>query len=370
MTTIQDTVFKPFKYGPLELKNRVVMAPMTRTYSPGNIPSDLTVEYYRKRAAGGVGLIISEGTCIGHPAANGYPNVPYFDTAEQLAGWKKVVDAVHAEGSKFFPQLWHVGSVRRQGMEPNPEVPGHAPSGMSQMPGKVTCHVMSEEDIWDTINAFAKAAKHAEDIGCDGVEFHGAHSYLVDQFFCPELNIRDDKWGGSVENRSRFAIEIVKAARKLVSPDFPLAIRWSQWKVHDFNYKLAKDPKELEEFLMPLVDAGIDMFHSSTRRWWEPEFEGSDLTLAGWVKKVTGKPSIAVGSVGLNGPFCEVGEKEFMAAGTDNIDNLVDCLEADEFDLVAVGRALIANPDWANQVRDNEQDKLVAYKKEMLLKLV
>ena len=115
-------LFKPFESENLSLTNRIVMAPMTRSFSPGNVPNDLNVEYYRKRAAGGVGLIITEGTCVGHKAANGYPNIPFIHGDEALAGWKKVVDAVHAEGGKIMPQLWHVGSVRRPGTEPDETV--------------------------------------------------------------------------------------------------------------------------------------------------------------------------------------------------------------------------------------------------------
>ncbi|GHF29895.1 12-oxophytodienoate reductase [Kordiimonas sediminis] len=369
MSVSTDSLFQPFSLGPLELPNRVVMAPMTRTYSPGNVPNDLNVEYYRKRAAGGVGLIITEGTCVGHAAANGYPNVPFFYGEKPLAGWKKVVDAVHAEGGKIFPQLWHVGSVRRAGTEPDPDVPGHGPSGLV-MPGKKRCHEMTEDDIQDVIKAFAQAAKDAMDIGCDGVEIHGAHGYLIDQFFWEGLNERSDHWGGSIEKRANFAVEIIKAVRAATAPDFPICLRFSQWKQQDYSIKLANNPEELERFLKPLSDAGVDIFHCSTRRFWEPEFEGSDLNLAGWTKKITGKPVITVGSVGLDRAFSEPGQVEFLEGKIAKLDTLIERLEKDEFDLVAVGRALIANPDWAKQVRESAFDDLAAYVPEMLKELV
>lgn len=363
-----NKLFSPFTLGNLELENRIVMAPMTRQYSKGNVPNDLNVEYYRKRAAGGVGLIVTEGTCVGHKAASGYENVPFFYGDDALAGWKKVADAVHGEGGKIMPQLWHVGSMRKPGVEPDPDVPGFGPSGLV-MPGKKRCHEMTEEDIADVIAAFAKAAKDAEEIGFDGVEVHGAHGYLIDQFFWAGLNERTDDWGGSLTKRTKFAKEIIKAIRSEVSNDFPVMLRWSQWKQQDYSAVLAENPQELEEFLTPLSDAGVDIFHCSNRRFWEPEFEGSDLNLAGWTKKITGKPTITVGSVGLDNAFTEEGQEGFLEAKPASLDGLMERLEKEEFDLVAVGRALIANPDWANKVRENSTSDLQAYTKDMLMKL-
>jgi 2,4-dienoyl-CoA reductase-like NADH-dependent reductase (Old Yellow Enzyme family) len=369
MTTQYPCLFESFKLGSLELPNRIVMAPMTRTASPGNFPNAKNVEYYNRRAEGGVGLIITEGTCVNHPAASGYPNVPFFYGEKALEGWKNVVDAVHAANGKIMPQLWHVGAVRRPGIEPDPEVPGYGPSGMTAK-GKKRCHEMSEEDINDVIEAFAQAAADAQAIGFDGVEVHGAHGYLIDQFFWGDLNERTDKWGGNLQERTRFAVEIIKAIKKRTGPDFPVILRWSQWKMQEYTAKLAYTPEELEQFLAPLVEAGVDIFHCSNRRFWEPEFEGSDLNLAGWVKKITGKPTITVGSVGLDNDFINEGSPVFKEANTSDLSELASRMDAGEFDLAAVGRALIANPNWSNQVRDGEMDALKPYQKEMLAELV
>jgi len=368
MTQSTAPLFQKFESRNLSLDNRIVMAPMTRTFSPGNVPNDLNMEYYRRRAAGGVGLIITEGTCVGHKAASGYPNVPFFYGEEALAGWSRIADAVHGEGGKIMPQLWHVGAVRRPGMEPDPEVPGYGPSGMVK-PGKKRCHTMTESDIADVIEAFATAARDAQALGFDGVEVHGAHGYLIDQFFWKGLNERTDDYGGDLVKRTRFASEIIKAIRAEVGPDFPIMLRWSQWKQQDYSIKLAADPVELAAFLAPLTDAGVDIFHCSTRRFWEPEFDGSPLNLAGWVKKLSGKPTITVGSVGLDSAFAEEGQTEFMGGNTASLDELIERLAQDEFDLVAVGRALIANPDWAHKVRADEQSSLAPYSKEMLTSL-
>jgi 2,4-dienoyl-CoA reductase-like NADH-dependent reductase (Old Yellow Enzyme family) len=353
----------------LQLKNRIVMAPMTRNFSPGNIPNEKTVEYYRRRAAGGTGLIITEGTCIDHIAANGYPDVPYFHGEESLQGWKAVVDAVHAEGGKIAPQLWHTGGMRKAGQAPEGDVPGYTPSGMN-VPGKLSRHVMTKEEIQDVVKSFARGAGSAKKLGFDAIEIHGAHGYLVDQFFWLGTNIRDDEYGGSMENRSRFAIEIIEAIRAEVGPDFPIILRWSQWKQQDYSAKLVETPELLEEFLMPLSNAGVDIFHCSTRRFWEPEFEGSNLNLAGWTKKITGKPTITVGSVGLDADFIPApGEAAFKDAEPASLDDLVKRIADNEFDLVAVGRAMIANPDWANLVEQNSMQDIKSFVKDNLFSL-
>lgn len=363
-------LFSPFNLGNLHLENRTVMAPMTRNLSPNNVPGDDVVEYYRRRAAGGTGLIITEGTCVDHIAANGYPDVPYFHGEERLAAWQRVVAAVHAEGGKIAPQLWHCGGMRRAGTPPEGDVNGYTPSGMN-VPGKVNRHVMSKQDIQDVIDAFARGAANAKALGFDAVEIHGAHGYLIDQFLWEAVNQRTDEYGGSFDNRLRFAVEIIAAVRAAVGPDFPLSLRFSQWKQQDFTARLVTTPQDLERLLLPLSAAGVDIFHCSTRRFWEPEFEGSDLNLAGWTRKLTGKPCITVGSVGLDADFIPaLGEASFKDAEPANLDELERRLAADEFDLVAVGRAMIANPEWSNMVKAGRSDELQAYKKEMLATLV
>ncbi|WP_286264662.1 NADH:flavin oxidoreductase [Thalassotalea atypica] len=365
-----ENLFKPINLGPLALNNRIAMAPMTRSFSKGNVPNDLVVEYYRKRAEGGVGLIITEGTCVGHKAASGYPNVPFIAGDEALAGWKKVVDAVHHAGGKIAPQLWHVGAIRKPGVEPGGDTLGFGPSGMA-MPGKVTGHVMTKQDIAEVIESFAQAAADAKAIGFDAVEIHGAHGYLLDQFFWSETNVRDDEYGGDLAGRSRFSIELVAAVRKAVGEDYPIIFRFSQWKQQDYSARLVETAEALEAFLAPLVTAGVDIFHCSTRRFWEPEFEGSNLNLAGWVKKLTGKPTITVGSVGLSNDFLpNDGTANFRDAETANLDNLVERVNNDEFDLVAVGRALISNPDWVEKVKKGQFEHLVPFDKQQLMSLV
>lgn len=190
---------------------------------------------------------------------------------------------MHAEGGKIAPQLWHVGLARRPGTGPHPDAASDSPSGVLPN-GKQIGEPMTAEDITDTISAFAKAAKAAAEIGFDAIELHGAHGYLLDQFFWDGTNKRDDRFGGGLIERTTIVQEIVRAVRAEIPADLPLILRFSQWKQQDYNARLAQTPDELEAFLAPLSDAGVDIFHASTRRFWIPEFEGSDLNLAGWTK--------------------------------------------------------------------------------------
>ena len=362
-----DVLFRPFTLKSLNLPNRIVMAPMTRSKSPEQIPNDSVAAYYKARALGGTGLILTEGTAPEHKSATNDVNVPHFHGEESLAGWGKVVKAVKSVGGHIMPQLWHQGVVRHPGTGPYPEQPSMSPSGLAKQDKKVA-EPMSDADVADVIAGFASSARHAKTLGFDGVELHGAHGYLIDQFFWEGTNQRGDKYGGSLEARSNFAADVARAVRAAVGPDFPILLRFSQWKQQDFAARLAHTPKELEIFLKPLIDAGVDIFHCSTRRFWEPEFEGSDMNLAGWTKKVSGLPTISVGSVSLNMDFITA----FRQAGAEisGIDKLIEMMERGDFDLIAVGRALIANPDWANKVRAGKLSELVPYSPEALATLV
>lgn len=350
------TLFRPFVFKGLTLPNRIVMAPMTRSCSPHRIPGADVAAYYRRRAEGGTGLIISEGTFVGHQWAGFDPSVPNFCGGEALAGWRHVVEQVHEAGGKFAPQLWHVG-MKTQGAPAGVEIHPVGPANMTQA------------DIDAVVKAFGEGAKAAKEMGCDAVELHGAHGYLIDQFFWEGSNQRTDSYGGSIEARTKFAVEILQEVRRNVGPDFLVLLRFSQWKIPEFDAKLAHNITELERFLQPLVNAGVDIFHCSQRRFWEPEFEGSDLNLAGWTKKITGKPTISVGSVTLNEEFMTTFRSDEGAAVM-GLDNLLDRMERDEFDLIAIGRALIANPDWAVKIRTTGPASLRPFQKDILKELV
>ncbi len=366
---MSNPLFQPFQLKGLTLPNRILMAPMTRSFSPGGIPGDDVAAYYRRRAEGGVGLIITEGTGVEREGALNDPNVPDFFGAA-LAGWEKVASEVHAGHGLIAPQLWHVGALPNRR---NPKaVTAESPSGV-YMPGKPNGNAMSDADVADAIAAFARAAADAKRLGFDAVELHGAHGYLIDSFFWEGTNARADSFGGpTIADRGRFAAEILKAVRAEVGADFPVIIRLSQWKQQDFAYRIATSPAEMTAWLEPLADAGADVFHCSQRRFWEPEFPEIDgdagLNFAGWAKKLTGKPTVTVGSVGLSGEF--VASYGGEGSKPASLDNLLERLARDEFDLVAVGRALIVDPDWALKVRDHRHDELSEYSVAALSTLV
>jgi len=363
-----EILSRPVALNGLTVPNRIVMAPMTRQFSPGGIPGEDVRSYYSRRAAAGVGLIVTEGTYVGHESAGQSDRVPRFHGEEQLAGWAKVAEDVHAAGGTIVPQLWHIGMTRNQGEPPYADAPAVGPSGIRLDGTEGTGKAMTQSDLDDVIGAFAEAAADAERIGFDGVELHGAHGYLLDQFLWAGTNRRTDAYGGDAVARTRFAAEIVAAVREAVSPGFPVLFRYSQWKQEAYDAKLAETPGELEAILAPLAAAGVDGFHASTRRYWLPEFENSELNLAGWTKKLTGKPTITVGSVGLDGDF--ISSFAGGSASAQGLDNLLDRLERDEFDLVAVGRALLQDPEWASKVLSGRFEDVKLFQAEALKTLV
>ncbi|MGP1678928.1 MAG: NADH:flavin oxidoreductase [Burkholderiales bacterium] len=366
MSISADPLFEPFSVKSLILPNRIVMAPMTRSFSPGGVPGADVAAYYRRRAENQVGLIITEGAVINHPASTNDPRVPQFFGAGALAGWARVADEVHAAGGRIMPQIWHVGTVRRVGDRPNPEAPPIGPSGLFK-PGVKVVEPMSEAEIGAVIAAYAQAAADAQRLGFDGVELHGAHGYLIDQFFWEGTNQRTDRYGGDMVARTRFAVEVIQACRRAVGPDFPIVLRYSQWKQQDYAARLAATPEQLGKFLTPLADAGVDVFHCSTRRFWEAEFEGSALNLAGWTKKLIGKPVITVGSVSLDTDMFAAFRGQ--GAAITSIDKLIEMIARDEVDLVAVGRALLVDPAWASKVRDGRMQDLLPFTPESLRSL-
>jgi 2,4-dienoyl-CoA reductase-like NADH-dependent reductase (Old Yellow Enzyme family) len=363
MARSTQALFAPFSIKGVTLPNRVVMAPMTRSSSPGGVPGEDVAAYYRRRAEGGVGLIITEGTYPPHPAAGFDPKVPHLYGEDALHGWARVVDQVHTSGGHIFSQLWHIGLQVSSGPPPKEGEHPVGPSGE---------FAMAQDEIDAAIDAYARAARSAQETGFDGVELHGAHGYLIDQFFWQKINQRTDRYGGDLVARTRFATEVIREVRRRVGPEYPVVLRFSQWKIGGFDAKLANTPAELERFLRPLVDAGVDVLHCSTRRFWEPEFEGSDLNLAGWAKKLTGKPTITVGSVTLGADLMtSFGSPGVVpVTGEEGMNVLLDRLERAEFDLVAVGRALIANPDWAVKVKAGALEELRPFDRSVLGSLV
>ena len=353
-----DSLFAPLKIKNLTLRNRFALAAMSRYSSPGQRPGRELIDYFRRRAEGEVGLILTGAAGVDRPAANNSLVLADF-RPPTYDEWRECAAAVHAAGSHIGAQLWHHGALHPD--KHYRPAPIESPSGLMQ-PGKKVGEPMTEAEGEAVIAAFAKGAAAAKQLGFDIVEIHAAHGYLLDQFLWAGTNQRTDRWGGpQLVDRLRFVLDVTRAVRAAVGPEMVVAIRISQWKEQDYDAKLAATPDELRAWVEPLVDAGIDVFDCSQRRFWTPEFSGSSLNFAGWVKKLTGKPTITCGSIGVSNDVMTFfdGEPAKPAA----IDGLAERLEAGEFDLVAVGRALLVDPQWVQKVRDGSYARIEPFDK-------
>lgn len=356
----------PLKIRGLALPNRVVMAPMTREFAnQGEVGDDVTA-YYRRRAEGGVGLLLTEGVGIPHPAAIDTAGVPNMHGQLALGAWSRVFESVHRANGRIIPQLWHQGAMRDAAISPAPDVPPLRASGiwgndggMVSLPRDKIERLLpptqpaSDAEIVEVIDAYAAAARNARAIGADGVAIHAGHGYLVDNFLWHGTNRRNDRWGGDHRARATFAAELVRAVRREVGEALPIFFRFSQFKMQDYKARLADTPQELEALLGPIADAGVDVFDGSQRYFDTPAFTGSSLNLAGWAKKLTGKHAMAVGGVGLD----EGKTAHHIDSGSGSVNNLgrlAERMAAGEFDLVAVGRSLLNDPDWWRKAQAGE----------------
>ena len=302
------------------------MAPMTRQFSPGGVPGEDVAEYYARRAAGGVGLIITEGTYVGHESAGDSDRVPRFHGEDALAGWAKVADAVHRAGGAIMPQLWHVGMVRAAGDAAVPDAPAVGPSGIGLEGAEVTGKAMTQQDLDDVIAAFA-----------DGGGRRRAHRLRRHRAARrPRLPDRPVPVGGHQPPHRRLRRrpgrpdpvrrrDRGRLPRGRLPPTSRSSSATRSGSSRTYEARLAATPQELEALLTPLAEAGVDAFHASTRRYWLPEFDGSDLNLAGWTKKLTGRPTI---TRRLGRPGRRV-HKAFQGEGAavTDIDDLLDRLE-------------------------------------------
>jgi N-ethylmaleimide reductase len=322
-------LYSPVTLGPYTFKNRIAMSPMTRSRAQGNVPDELMVEYYKQRAAS-AGLIITEGTSPS-PNGLGYPRIPGIFSAAQVAGWKKITDAVHAKGTKIFVQLMHTGRVGH----PNNLPQGAAVVGPSAIAaaGEMytdaegakphpTPKAMTEADVKTAIGEFEQAAKNAVAAGFEGIELHGANGYLIEQFIRPTSNKRTDAYGGSIENRVRFALDVVKATTAAIGKD-KVGIRLSPFGVFndlplypemeaEYAY-LARALNATGLFYIHLVDhspMGAPAVPQSIKDTFRKEFKGVLILSGGY---------------------------DAARAESD--------LDAGKADLIAVGRPLLANPD-------------------------
>lgn len=347
-----SALFDPITINDVEIRNRFVMPAMQRGWGVDGQVSDRTAEYYGERARGGTGLIITESLGIDHPASSLDFGELHL-TPHTRDGWKKCVDIVHAEGSRFLMQLWHCGAVRMEGQGKRPDVPPISPSGI--FAGKPRGVAATADDLQELKDAWVSAAVMAIELGADGVELHMAHGYLLHQFLWQESNLRTDGYGGDdMANRVRFPAEVARAVRDAIGPGPILSCRISQWAEWDYAAKIARTPEELRILISTLEGAGVDLFNISTRYLYKPEWEDSPLPLAAWVKSMTSKPVVAVGSIGMNIDLMHTGYSDQVEEHP-LVETLTDALERferDEFDMLAVGRSIIGDASFVNKVRE------------------
>lgn len=339
----EDSLFAPFLSRKLQLKTRLVMSSIPRLLSQGGVPTPEMLLYYRRRAEHMLGLIITEPVAINDPSASADSGMACFYGGSALRAWKRICRAVHHVSCRLIPSLSHVGMLRPAvGDFPNPDSLPVGPSGVEPVSLERRGEPLSITRIQSIISAFASAALDSKLLGFDGVEIDGAHAGLVEQFLRPETNLRTDEFGGDISRRARFAWMILHAVRKAVGRKYPVIFRFShQGRWHK---PLVNTPADLEILLQMLVDAGADMF--SCDGIGEPAFRGSPLNLPGWVRLLTRRPVIASGGVGLKGM---------------EMKPLMQRYRAKEFDLVGVGRALLADAAWGTKIRLSREDEIIPY---------
>lgn len=336
--TAYHMLFESITVGPVTVKNRVVLAPMTRTSaSDKGIVTDRMVKYYSRFARGGFGLLITEGIYPDQSYSQGYLGQPGIASAEQVAAWQRVTRAVHEQDARIVAQLMHAGALS-QGNIYGQETLG--PSAVQPKGGKLELYggqgpyavpkAATADDIKDVIQSFTQAARRAKTAGFDGVEIHGANGYILDQFLTNYMNLREDAYGGSARNRVRLLVEVIESVRKAVGDDFLVGIRISQGKVNDYTHKW--DSGDAEEIFSQLGLSGVDYIHTT-------EFDATASAL-------DNGPSLAA-LAKTHGRVVVIanGSLEQPAAAE-------QILERGEADLIALGKGALANPDWPHRVAE------------------
>lgn len=362
-------LLEPLKVRGLTLPNRIMMSPMARGVHESGLPGEGFAAYLRKRAEGGVGTVMVGSVVVNHEGTIGGFDMgpgrttPFLWSEPVIADWRRILADVHAVGGLVFPQLMHIGVMR-----PPHVPPFYGPSGIWGPVDGPTSYTkeeveafnrngiaMSDSDVQDVIDAFAQGASNAKTAGFDGVAIHGGHGYLIDNFLWEGTNQRADRWGGDKVGRTAFAVELVKAVRKAVGEDMPISFRFSQWKPMNFDARLAESPQELEAILAPIADAGVDIFEASARDFAEPAFADGPDNLSFWTRKVSGVITAMVGGTTVQR---EKYEGTMSPPKTvNNLDDIMRRYDRGEFDLLAVGRALLNDPQWLVKARSGEPFK-------------
>ncbi|CAI7596384.1 unnamed protein product [Penicillium glandicola] len=350
---ITDPLFESFRLGALTLKHRVILAPLTRMRAGKEsegvyVPNDLNVEYYSQRASEG-GLLLTEATPISRHAA-GYPGVPGIFTSSQIAGWKKVTDAVHAKGGYIYCQLWHVGRATVSSLIEGKDVLGASeiPISGNALDGSEYAasppRAMTVEEIQETVQEYVAAAKRAREAGFDGVEVHGANGYLLDQFLHDNVNTRTDEYGGSIEKRSRIILEILKAVSAGIGAD-RVGIRLSPYNY--FQDTRDSNPNGNWLYLCSQIAGLPEESRPAYVHMVEPRFDEVLDEAAKIDSLASDKPSLDVFR-----PTLKKGGISLLAAGNFNAENAGSKLATDAADAVVFGRYFISNPDLPRRLKE------------------
>lgn len=338
-------IFEPLQLGAITIPNRIIMAPLTRMRSkqPGNIPHELNAEYYSQRAS--AGLIISEASQVSQQG-QGYPGTPGIHSAEQVTGWKLVTGAVHKNGGRIFLQLWHVGRISHRSHQLNDQLPV-APSAIKPSGGTFsaswkevafeTPRALENSEIAGIVSDFKKGAQNAKDAGFDGVEVHGANGYLLDQFLQDGSNQRSDNYGGSIENRARFLLEVIDETVEVFGSN-RVGVRLSPYGT--FNDMKDSDPIALFSYVLKeLEKRNLAYVHLIEPR--SSSAGGGDQTVAD-------APNTA-----------EIFRKSFkgnlISAGGYKAQDAIEAVESGKADAIAFGRLFISNPDLVERIKQNAE---------------
>lgn len=342
------TLFQPVDLGAnLTLKNRIIMAPLTRSMADDDlVPTEAMAAYYGRRAD--AGLIISEATLVSQDG-QGYPNTPGLYTQAQIDGWKKVTQRVHQNGGKIFAQIWHTGrvshSIYHNGVLPMAPsaVPllGHVPR--TENLEYETPRVITKDEIKRVQSQFASAAKNAIEAGFDGVEIHGANSYLIDEFLHWDTNRREDEYGGTVENMTRFLIEIIDQVKAAI-PEGKVGLRLSPQAY--INLEHDDRDKQVFDYLLPRLNQ-YDLAYVHTGMFADEPYEHLGGTVTQYIRQHY--------------------RGTLIASGGYSIESGAAAIENGDADLIAIGRPFIANPDFVEKVK--QEKALVEYNNDMLNEL-
>ena len=340
---LPPAAFTPFQLGRYQLGNRFVVTPMSRvSATPGGVPTANMQTYYEAFALGGFSMIITEGIYTDAVAAQAYPLQPGLVTRAQQQGWKQITERVRQHGTVFIAQLMHAGAISQ--CMANTQAPSAIQPLGQKMPeygggeGSFPLpHAMKEGDILTVKEGFVQSALHAHAAGFDGVELHAANGYLLDQFLTDYTNTRSDLYGGSITNRFRLIAEIIEAIRGVVPADFIIGLRLSEGKVNNLRYRWPNGAATARELLEEVAKAKSDYIHiaAETGNWAREAMYADGSSFTGLAKEITGLPVIANG-------------------GLHQAELAQQVLEQGHGDLLAIGKAAIANPDWPIRMQRNE----------------